>query len=599
MEFPIPNSPKPYTKILSDFLGVDFTSISPSNRRASNMVNMINNNGYLETRQGYAAIGHDFGNYNINGIWNIDKDGTNVFVAHVGTKLYLLDDEFDNEVEITLSENMTDAISKGVYLNNKLVIFDGNRTIVYGKFDSTWEAKYVDTIGYIPTTVIGRKPDGTGGASYEEINLIQPYRINSFLPDGATATYVLQTPYDDEEPTATILQSDGTIAELTVLSYDKDAGTVTFNMVPPVSPVSGRDSVFVRFKVTNTETMSYINKSTIVDCYGYNGNNNRIFCTGNPDFPNVDWFSEVDDPTYFPAANYRRVGFEPIQNYLRLNDGSLAIQKKVSDTDATIYYTKSALYNGQEVFPIEKGVKSLGCISKYANANLVNDPLTLTEIGVYSIVGSDYDEKFATERGFFIKNKILKETNLENAIAICFKGKYYLAINNHVYVADSRYKSFVKEANNSDFQYEWYYWENVPVRIWFTYNNELYFATTNGKIVKFNDTVYDYTTPITQLFDTSFLDLGSITEAKTVKQVTVVSRPYEDTEFKLSYITDDDVTDITTRQYDDGDFPSVLQEKEKIKKIMFVKFRLSSNVAKKMNFYQIAIEYVLAGHFRG
>ena len=69
MIFKVPDSPKEYTKVLTNFLGVDFTSIAPSTRRATNMVNLVNNNGYLETRQGYAAVGYDFGDNNVNGIF--------------------------------------------------------------------------------------------------------------------------------------------------------------------------------------------------------------------------------------------------------------------------------------------------------------------------------------------------------------------------------------------------------------------------------------------------------------------------------------------------------------------------------------------------
>ena len=360
-----------------------------------------------------------------------------------------------------------------------------------------------------------------------------------------------------------MLDSDGSIVNLTVASYDAAKAEVVFTVVPPASPVVGRDNVFVRFKVTNNESKDYVNHCTIITTFGYNGNNNRIFITGNKDYPNVDWFSEVDDPTYFPANNYTRVGFEPIRNYLRLNDGTLALQKKVSDTDATIYYRKSMIYGGQEVFPIASGVKSVGCISKYANANLLNDPLTLTELGIYSIVGSEYEEKFAEERGYFVKTKLLEEDNLENSMAIVHGNKYYLAINNNVYIADSRYASRIQDSN-SNFQYEWYYWENIPVRIWFTYNNELYFCTEDGDICKFdNKSCYDYNIPLYQSFDTAFLDLGSITEAKTIKRVTVISRPYEENEFTLSYLTDDEISDITTRIYEAGEFPSTLQEKEK------------------------------------
>lgn len=707
MRLDVPRSPKQYTKVLTGFLGVDYTSIIPNARRSSHMVNLINNNGYLEDRPGYDVIGHEFGtraeytteftnedsnlhfksvrasdksndisieivkperqnnelkievidkdikiilqvdnvgnilttakeisklpNYlvdislvgtgeetvdelpktylsggesqRINGLWNIDKDGVNIFIVHVKDKLYELNSEFNNPVELETDDTLNDNISQGVYLNNNLIIFDGKRTLIYGKIGETWKIDYLNNIGKIPTTSIARQPDGTGGQLYEDVNLLTPYRENAFISNGVAVEYKVDGDadgkYDNEEPTAWAIDMNGDSVTLTVLNYDYENGTVTFDTPPPATPVPGRDNVFIRFKVTNEETKDYINNCTIITTFGYNGNNNRIFATGNEKYPNVDWFCEVDDPTYFPANNYTRVGFEPIQNYLRLNDGTLAIQKKVSDTDATVYYRKSMIFGGVEVFPIASGVKSVGCISKYANVNLLNDPITLTELGVYSIVGSDYGEKFAMERGYFVKNKLLEEPDLENAMGITLGDKYYLSVNDKVYIADARYATSVRDSA-SDFQYEWYYWENVPVRIWFTYNNELYFATEDGDICKFDEShCYDYNVPTYKAYDTAFLDLGSITDAKTVKRVTVISRPYEDNEFTLSYITNDESSDITTRNNEKGEFPSTLQEKEKIKKIMFVKFRLSSDKAIKMNFYQIAIDYVLAGHYRG
>lgn len=596
----VPSSPTVYTKTLNKFLGVDFTSALPDVRRASNMVNLINNNGYLETRPGYDAVGYNFGEgAHINGIWNVDRDTDSVFIAHVGDSIYLLDDDFDNAVRFTGLSDLNDAISTAVWMDNKLLIFDGSRVLVYKKGTLVWEMSYLDTIGYVPTTCISRSPDGTGSETYEDVNLIQKYRINSFLSDGASATYYLDSEYDDETPTATILQSDGTLAALTVLSYDEEAGTVTFDSIPPVSPVTGRDNVFIRFAVTNTDTIAYINSCNIVTTYGYDGNNNRIFVTGNSDYPNVDWFSGIDDPTYYPANNYTRIGFQPIVSYLRLNDGSLAVLKNTSDTDATVYYRKSATYNGEEVFPISYGVNSIGCIGRFANANFLNDPLTLTATGIYSINGSDYGEKFASERSYYIKTKLLTETNLKNAISIVYQGKYYLAINNHVYVADSRYTTSMSDAYNSSYQYDWYYWDNVPVRIWFIYDNELYFGTEDGLIMKFNTTCLDIDEPIECLYDTAFLDLNSIEYAKSIKRVTVITKPTVATEYTLSYVTNSTATEITDIAYSAGTYPTVLQERDAIRKFMFIRFRLSNDTSKKMSFNQIGIEYIYSGHYRG
>lgn len=705
-QFDVPKGPKIETITLENFLGVDFTSIAPKVYRASNLINLVNNNGFLETRPGFDAIGNEFGikaYYNmiindstikwtairggkqgnlcsiqlvnpnkpnqklkmtevngeviyylatnnngniittiqdilnmpnhymvgtcetpntiaapnpqtflqngedarINGIWNIDRDADEIFIIHVKNKLFELDTNFLNpkDLGITVADTITQYSS--VILDNKLAVFDGSRAFWYGKSGGEWGIHYLDESGYIPTTSINRKPDGTGASSYEDANILNPYRENSFVADGTSGVYYVADPFDDEAPTARILNEDGTTSVLEIQSWNRNTGAITFKNIPPKFAVTGRDSVFIRYKVTTNDSNTgenikeYINKCTIATTYGYNSNNTRLFISGNPMYPNVDWFSAEKNITYFPAENYTRIGFQPIINYLKLNDGTLAIQKKISDSDYAIYYRDSAIYNASEVFPIASGSKAVGCISKYANANLLNDPLTLTETGVYGVVGSSYNEKFVNERSYFIKTKLLKEPNLENAVAIVHHSKYYLAINNHVYVADGRYKSKVAEANASNYQYEWYYWEDVPVRIWFTYNDELYFATESGDICKFNDTVLNYNMPMKQLFDTAFLDLGSIVQSKTVRRVTVITRPYEDSEYTLSYITNEDEQDIINKQTPMGSFPATLQEKEKIKKVMYVKFRLYNESEKPMNFFKIGIEYIFSGRYRG
>lgn len=700
MRFDVPKGPAQYIETLSDFLGVDYTSASPSKRRSPNMVNLTNNRGFLETRMGYDAIGHSFGmkaslivvleddtecvvksvrpssdsnnisisyidpnvsnsklrleleghhlkyyletnsegevvstvndiasltqylvyfeiedgesivhpfeeiyleggeSHRINGLWNIEIDRSNIFIVHVEDVLYELDGDMDNPTPFDTLDALNDDLSEGIYFDGKLYIFDGVRAIVYGKFGDVWEAKYLDTVGYVPTTSISRHPNGLGGSTYEDVNLLQPYRINSFLGNYSDYIYQLDSPFDDEKPTVHILNNDGSISVVEIESYDHEIGTITFQSAPPTSPVDGRDNVFVQFKVTNTETENYINHCNTITTFGYDGNNNRLFVTGNPNFRNIDWFSAIENPMYFPANNYTKIGNEPILSYLRLNDGTLAVLKETSDNDATVYYRKSGLYGDAEVFPIEAGVRTVGFVGKRTGANLLNDPIVLTSSGVFGLIGSQSKERFAMDRSYYINPRLMDEPDLNNAVSIVFKDKYYLAVNGHVYVADGRYVS--RESNStSNFQYEWFFWDNIPVRGWFIYKEELYFYTDAGEIVKFNDDYYDFNVPITQIFDTSYLDLRSITLAKTIRRITVISKPDKEMEFELSYITNDDNDDITSRDYERGEFPRVLQEKEKIKKFMFIKLRISSDKPKPINFYQIAIEYIFAGNYRG
>ena len=287
-------------------------------------------------------------------------------------------------------------------------------------------------------------------------------------------------------------------------------------------------------------------------------------------------------------------------SYSRLNDGTLAIHKKQSDTDCTIYYRSTNLLDNLEVFPLKAGVKNIGCVSRYANCNLLNDPLFLSEQGVFAVIGNN-GEKYAQQRSYYINGKLEKESNLENAVAISLLGKYYLAVNNHVYIADSRYLSYPKHAKTEQYQYEWYYWDNLPIRTFFVWNNILYFGTDDGKVCKFNDGYLDGDVPVKSYWETPFLELNSSFFAKTIKTVTLIINPYNDCDITFGYELDDGTVEIISKSYHNltDDFPKTIQEKEKIKKFMFIKFFMKNETEYKMLFERLIIEFILAGKYRG
>lgn len=604
-EFRVPAQPQLRIKEMGNFLGVDFTSVMPNERRASNMINLINDNGYIETRPGYVQEGTTFGEgapfvpYHINGVWNIDRENDSIMVVHAGTKLYSTTDSF--ETHTVLLTGLNDKISSGFYSNNYLIILDGKRAIIYGKFGTNWEVGYLDQKGYVPTIGINFKHDGTGGEKYEMPNLLTSARQQTFLSDGLHSEYkLLETELDDTVPTIAILDIDGEWKPTIEFTYDKSLGKITFTNPPPASPIVGHDNIRIIYHKTNAEYLDHVNKATIGVLFGYEGNNNRLFITGEPGFKHIDWYSAPNNPLYFPDDNYATIGSQPIVSYLLLNNGKLAVLKNISDTDYTVYYRNGYLFNGKEAFPVEYGVRSVGTLSSYTADNLLNDPLILTTNGMCGLV-SNGKEDYAHQRSFYLNKKLLAEENLESAVGIAFKDKYYLAVNNHVYVLDGRYKGKIQDST-SNFQYDGYYWENVPVRVFFQYENELYFGTSDGKIVKFDNTIcYDYvnTSPIKCLFETTYLDFGTITTSKTIKQIAVISKPEVKTAYTLSYTTDDEVTEIITNFYGADDFPKSLVEKEKIKKFNFVKFGLSNNTLDKMSFYQLGFKYIYSGKYRG
>jgi len=589
MKYPMPKSSK--LLVINDFKGVDFTSSSVDKKRSGNAYNVINNNGYIESRPSYELL-KKIGN-KINGSWNVDTKSGDYFLIHSGTKLYQVTSDFSSYVEVC--SNLNDVKSTGQYINGYLIIIDGKRNIIFGNFGNSYEARYLDECGTIPITTIGMSPSG-GGKSYQPINMASKYRINMIRGTAEDTVYNLNdTNLDDNSDVLIqLLTLDGwEVLDSSEYTVDYVNGKVTFKIAPGETPLNEEDNVSIRYCKTNTEYLDILNNCTISTVFGYNGNDDRIFITGNKNFKNMVWYSYSNDVTYFPDINYIQVGQEEINNFTRINSGKLGIQKPKSDSDSTIYYLESAIFNNEEVFPLTAGVKTIGCIGKYANSNLVNDPLTLTEQGVFAIVSSD-NEKFAMLRSYYVNGKLLKEKNLEEAVAIGFKGKYYLAINNNVYIADSRFKSYAKNSQTEDYQYEWYFWKDIPVRVWFIFNNELYFGTETGDICKIND-VQNNEDNFESYFETPPLSLDSTVLNKTIKKVGLIYK--NNSEFEFGYITPDGEEKIIDLKSGETDFPVVILEKEKIRKFLYIKFFVRSK--KRLTLEQLNVEYVYSGRYKG
>lgn len=609
--YSIPSEVKKIPFTINEFKGVDFTSspLQVDVRRSPNAKNIINDNGFNEKRHGYSSLA-TIGSC-INGVWNIDTKTEDLFLVHSGNVLYQVSSDFKTSVEVL--KGMSNNRSVGLYFDEYLLIFDGVRTVVFSKFDGiNYEAKFLDACGYIPTISINRDEFGAG-TDYEKRNLISPYVIDMFaskkietgVDDEGNPTYkdwdtcILSEKDIDEITLVECLNSSAEWVKVTDYTYDLSKGEVYYK--PGDNVILGRNNIRITYK-HDLHTNNKINNCNIATLYGYEGNNDRIFVSGNSSLPNYDFWCEQNDPLYWPDENFAKIGVEPITGYLNTNDGHLAILKKHSDTDNTVYFRSYNLLNETEVFPLKDGTKNIGCISKYANVNLLNDPLFLSEQGVFAIVSSSSNnEKYAMQRSYYVNGKLLKENNLENAIAIAVDGKYYLGINNHVYIADSRYLSYPKHSKTEQYQYEWWYWDNIPARVFFSWNNKLYFGTNNGQICSFTDNYLDMSNPVESYWETPFLDMNTNQYAKTIKRVSLILNPYDSTCIEFGYELDDGSSEIISKVYENlkDDFPKTISEKERIKKFMFVKFYMKSDINKKMSFERLLCEYVLAGRYKG
>jgi len=221
-------------------------------------------------------------------------------------------------------------------------------------------------------------------------------------------------------------------------------------------------------------------------CRFFGWYNSRLFVSGNPNYPNADWYSEVGEPTYFKEINYTEIGNDdsPILGYLPVGDRQAIVKgESVQLQDASIYLRHAEWEDGTGyIFPVKKGITGTGAVGIHAFGTLIDDAMYLSRDGVMGIVCENITgERVLNQRSTRINAKLLKEENLENAICGVWNGYFIIAINGNVYLADSRERSYARNVAGN-FEYEWYYWENVPISCVCVADGVLHFGTEDGSI---------------------------------------------------------------------------------------------------------------------
>lgn len=606
--FNVPSSPTTYATTVAGFLGMDFSSsiTDIDRRRSPRGFNFINNNGTIEKRNGYKVLAYLGEKANINGIWNVDTVSGEFFVVHCGTKLYEMKTDFTSYTEILT--DLADKISQGIIINSKLLILDGKRAISYNLLEEKNRAHYLDEIGYIPTTQIARSPNGLQSQTYEKVNLLSNSRINLFTSNETDMIYQLDETNIKSIDLVEILNNNGVWEKKSISNYsiDTSKGQVKFNTAIGKPVVDGRDNVRIRYTKTIQGSKSQVNKCNIGCVYGYAGANNRVFMSGNPDYANIVMYSYLNDITYMPVENVIKVGLEvaPINGIVKLISGKLAVLKDVSDTDSTLFKIGYATYNGEEVFTLEGSMKGEGNISQHADDTLINEPLILTANGVFALNSATINnETFAYHRSYYIDTKLKQENNLKDAIGIVNDGKYYLAINNHVYVADSRFKSSSSNSKYSNYQYEWFYWINLPVRVWFVWNEELYFGDKYGNICKFrNDNdenrFKDNTSNVEAEWNSVVLDLNNPVNKKNIKRVAISSNP-TNSQLDIGYRLKNGDKQVLSKVYTNSTYPKTTIIRKKAKKLSFFSLYIENKEDSNMNFNSVSVIYTVGSYYKG
>lgn len=479
VHFRVPDQVSPSTMVVDTFLGVDYSN-APGNvdkRQSPNGQNMIRDvPGKIRKSMGYELVRRFDGK--INGYHKLKKDKEGII--HAGTKLY-------RENGTVLYEQANNAPSKSWQLNDSLTIIDGAHILIY---DGT-SVKNAAEIAKVPLFSIAKSPKG-GGTDYEALNLISPKFRERFAGTKDDTVYHLSfSGLDDAPVTVKILNSDGAwVDKNDGFTVDRTKGTVTFNTSPGVSPLPGEDNVEISASRTVSGYADRVLKCDIGILFGVNGASDRLFLSGNPDYPNQDWYSGQYDTTYWPDTGYSQlgtagsaiIGYSIINNYL-------ATHKDDAEPDRNVIVRRGDLVNSTPAFPIINTLQGPGAVAKRSFAYLSTEPVFLTKLGVFAITPSDISgERYAQNRSYYINEKLKKEKNLEDAVAVVHKDLYWLVVNDHAYILDGL-QNIGRAASEpySTRQYACFYRTNVPASAMWVIDERLYFGTTDGKVCRFFD----------------------------------------------------------------------------------------------------------------
>ena len=451
------------SRIYSNFRGVDFRGEEINLVRSPDSLNVwkdYKETESIRTRPGMTKVvdtSNDPTAGIVNGIYFFNGE----MIIHSKKWLYK-----PGGGVVSLYFPVNDARSNGFVYGGKFYFLDGKYYLVYDgeSVSDVWESAYV------PTTSIGRKPAG-GGTRYEDVNMLSDYRKNSFLADGESKDFSLDTMSIDESfvPVVTV---NGSVLAASNYTVDYLRGKIKFNTAPAAPLTDGQDNVLIEFKKAVPGYKERILNCTLLQVF-----DNRVFVSGNKDYPNTVWHCSLDDPSYFSDTDYYNEGLDAAAvKGLVAGNNALWVFREPSSANTTVFYHTPTIDDEYgKVYPSAHSSVTTGCIGKAINFN--DDIVFFSDRGMEGISGDVTTEQVVAHRSSLVDRKLIAEADYKNMHLAEWEGYLLVFIGNKVYLADSR----TKFTNEDHIEYEWFYWE-LDKEITCTCVNDgiLYLGTEDG-----------------------------------------------------------------------------------------------------------------------
>lgn len=549
------------SRVYGSFRGVDFRGEEINITRSPDSLNVYRDykeTESIKTRPGLECLteisrfGEIYGIYT----YTAKSNGTDLLIIHAGDKLRYVNfdgfnyDKIPTSKRINPDGSITQQIvfdgnyegvrakkSSAFVFNNifyfmdgkNFLSFDGNSwlNVPTGEYNEMYGMDMPST-AYIPTTSIGKNPSG-GGTVHEDVNMLSDWRKNSFVGDGESTVYYLDTQgldsraehgtywvkfdnarmleygtrgvfyiYGNEPNGYLEVANNGWTeifinGEITDIKYgvDIENGVVVFDSAPPAPATAGQDNVVICFKKTNE------NEKKILGCTLQEVFDNRVFYAGNPDYPNMMWHSSLNDPTYCSDLDYYNEGVldsAKITGLVAGNNALWVFKSPSRDNTTVFYHTPTIDYEYGKIYPSSHSSIATGCVGGAINFN--DDIVFFSDKGMEGISGDVTTEQVIAHRSSLVDRKMITEEDYGNMILVEWEGYLVVIIGNKAYLADSR----AMFTNENHYEYEWFYWEfeeNISAAT--VINGVMYLGTETGNLYALTDTEGDvpsyWTTP--------------------------------------------------------------------------------------------------------
>ncbi len=467
-------------RVYSSFRGVDFRGEEINLQRSPDSLNVWKD--YKETEsirtRPKMALKEAFDN-TVYGIFFYKVGNTEMMLVHCGTTLY----KIVNEERTVLYSGLNPRQSNSFIYNNIWYFKDG---INYLQYDGKTIG---EVVGYAPTTTIGRKPSG-GGTKYEDVNMLTGIRINTFLGDGESTDYYLDAQNIDSDFQPLVFVNDEEVSPST-FEVDSAGGRIIFAKAPVEPLTVGQDNVRIKFRKTVAGYRNRINNCTLLQVF-----DNRVFFSGNQDYPNVIWHCSLNDPTYCSDLDYYNEGLDLAEvTGLVAGNNALWVFKEPSQANTTVFYHNPVIDNEYgKIYPSVHSSITTGCIGKAINFN--DDIAFFSDRGMEGINGDVTTEQVVAHRSSLVDRLMTAEENYKDMLLEEWEGYLMIFIDDKVYLADSR----AKFENENHVEYEWFYWHlSELITCTKVHKGTLYLGSKNG-VYTLTDTSSDvesyWTTPL-------------------------------------------------------------------------------------------------------